>query len=123
MSAKCHVGKTRTLIITVFNNNNILIIKIIISPFQRNERCFLKENAMHQMKATDEQIVEAIRKYWEDNGYSPTFEEIRESVGIQSQSTIFERLNKLKNKGLIDYISGQTRTITVTADQIKYIRG
>ena len=64
--------------------------------------------------ATDEQIVDAIRVFWEDNGYAPTVREVGAAVGIKSPSTIKYRFEQLREKGLVAYNDRIPRTIRVT---------
>lgn len=64
--------------------------------------------------ATDEQIVDAIRVFWEDNGYAPSIREVGAAVGIKSPSTIKYRFEQLREKGLVAYNDRIPRTIRVT---------
>lgn len=66
------------------------------------------------LAATDEQIVDAIRVFWEDNGYAPTVREVGAAVGIKSPSTIKYRFEQLREKGLVAYHDRIPRTIRVT---------
>lgn len=65
------------------------------------------------MVATDEQIVDAIRVFWENNGYAPTVREVGAAVGIKSPSTIKYRFEQLREKGLVAYNDRIPRTIRV----------
>lgn len=57
-------------------------------------------------------LVEIIKCYQRDNGYSPTIREICEITG-KAPSTIFNRLITLERKGAIKTTAGKLRSIVV----------
>lgn len=63
------------------------------------------------MIATDEQILDAIRLHTEEHGFPPTFRELGSEVGIKSTSAIKYRLDRLKERGLIEFDFYRPRTI------------
>jgi repressor LexA len=62
---------------------------------------------------TEACILYYIKKYIALKNYPPTFEEIRIGVGLKSKSTVYERMQALRNKGILDYIDKRPRTITL----------
>lgn len=58
-------------------------------------------------------ILEFIRKYIEDHGYSPTLQEIANSQGLSSLATVHEHLQALDKKGVIKRMQGSSRGIEV----------
>lgn len=64
-------------------------------------------------KATDQQIVTAIATYHQIHGFAPTIRNLMDMTGIQSSGTMSGRLAKIRDKGLIDYVDYEPRTITV----------
>lgn len=58
-------------------------------------------------------LYEAIKKYVEENGYSPNFRELGELTNRKSTATVSSELKILKRKGYIDYNPRQNRTIRV----------
>lgn len=54
-------------------------------------------------KVSDDKIVNFIRGYMRDNGWSPSVREIGNGVGLDSSSTVHNRLLKLNDQGLIVY--------------------
>lgn len=66
------------------------------------------------MIATDWQILEAIRWYVGDNGYSPTVRELCRETGIKSTSAMSYRLRTLRDRGFIEYVDRTPRTIRLT---------
>lgn len=65
------------------------------------------------MKVTNGQILEAIRRYRNEHGYSPSMREVGASVGIKSPSAIKYRLGRLRQLGLVSYEDGMPRTLKV----------
>lgn len=60
-------------------------------------------------------LVETIKEYQKEKGYTPTIKELCEITG-KCQSTIFERLMILEKKGAIETTSGKARSIVVLID-------
>ena len=66
-------------------------------------------------KLTDKQeiVLDIIKGYIQEHGYSPTIRELCEIVGVNSPATMHYHLKRLKKKGYIDYIFNRNRTIRV----------
>lgn len=58
-------------------------------------------------------IFEFIKKYIEENRYSPTTREITQGVNLKSVSTVHEHLVKMRKNGYIDYIDSFPRTLSI----------
>lgn len=65
------------------------------------------------MKATDDQIVDYIRGYIREHGYSPSLREIGDAIGVKSVGSVKYRMNSLKEKGLVTFADRKPRTIKV----------
>lgn len=65
------------------------------------------------MGETKKNILVFIKGYIKENEYPPTFEEIREAVGLLSKTTVHAHLHSLKKKGYLTFIDGSPRTIRV----------
>jgi repressor LexA len=68
-----------------------------------------------------EKILDFIRSYTEENGFSPSVREICAAVGLRSTATVTYHLAALQEAGLIDVHGDKKRAITVTgprSDQI-----
>lgn len=59
------------------------------------------------------EILDYIKSYINEKGYSPTIREIGKAVGLQSTSAVSFHLVKLRKEGKIDYEEGFPRTITI----------
>jgi repressor LexA len=68
-------------------------------------------------KQREEEILTIIKTYWEKYNYSPTVREIARKATITSTSTVLKYLNKLQDKGLIDWQQKTPRTIQVIAQE------
>lgn len=71
---------------------------------------------------TTQKVYEYISEYTESNGYSPSFREIADSLGIKSPSTIFYHINKLADDGKIKKDSFKNRTLQVSERKIKQVK-
>lgn len=60
-------------------------------------------------------LVEIIKNYQKENGYSPTITELCEITG-KAKSTIFKRLVYLEEIGAISTVCGKARSIRVLID-------
>ena len=68
---------------------------------------------MKHSQLKEETVFDIIKRYMLQNQYPPTTREICEISGLQSTSSVNFYLNRLKDKGLIDFIDGKPRTITI----------
>jgi len=59
------------------------------------------------------ELLEIIYQYIKDTGYPPTFEEMRESLGVSSNQSIIDLLEKLKKQGLIQKNESIARGISI----------
>lgn len=58
-------------------------------------------------------VLNVIKKFINDNGYSPTVRELCELANLKAPATMHEYLKVLKNKGYITYCENKSRTIRV----------
>lgn len=65
------------------------------------------------MTGTEQRIVDYAAEYMIKNGYPPTVRDITMGLGYKSTSTVFEKLVKMRQDGIINYIDGSPRTLTV----------
>ena len=67
---------------------------------------------MEDLTSKQKETYDFIKKYIENNGYSPSVREIS-CIFDKSVGTVHPMLKKLKSKGYIDYVSGKARTIKI----------
>lgn len=65
------------------------------------------------MKATNEDILDAIEAMTRRNGYPPTVRELARALGLSSAGSLLTRLDKLQSKGLVLREEGRSRTLRV----------
>jgi SOS-response transcriptional repressor LexA len=63
------------------------------------------------MGKTKKKILAFIAEYIEEHGYSPTYREIMEGVGLYSCSTVSRHVTDLRKQGYITFEDGMSRTI------------
>ena len=65
-----------------------------------------------------EQILEFIREFCAEHGFSPTIREIGKGVGLQSTSTVAGYLSRMTRDGLITSIPGTPRSIQTAEPKV-----
>lgn len=58
-------------------------------------------------------MLSVIYNYIKDTGYPPTFEDMREGLGVSSNQSVVDLLNKLKRKEIIKRNESSARSITI----------
>ena len=58
-------------------------------------------------------IMDYIRKFSEENGYTPSVREIGKECGIKSTATVYSYLQKLQEKGYLNKASNKKRSVTL----------
>lgn len=64
------------------------------------------------------QILDFIAQYIQQNGYSPTLQEIAKALGVSSLATVHEHLETMERKGLIKRYDGAVRGIEIVAKEM-----
>lgn len=68
---------------------------------------------MRQPKVTNEEMLTNIINYITTHNYPPTVRELMILTDIKSSATMHYRLLRLRDKGLIDFVDYEPRTISV----------
>lgn len=68
---------------------------------------------INQITKRQKELLSIIYQYIKDSGFPPTFEEMRESLGVSSNQSIVDLLEKLKSKGFIRKSESSARGITI----------
>ncbi len=58
-------------------------------------------------------VMDYIRKFTEENGYTPSVREIGVECNIKSTATVHSYLEKLKNRGLLSKADNKKRSMTI----------
>lgn len=65
------------------------------------------------LKRNQYRLLDAIRRYWQANGFAPSYRELKIMTNIRSTSHIKLLLDDLEDKGIIHRLQGAARTITL----------
>jgi repressor LexA len=58
-------------------------------------------------------ILHEIQAFNESNGYSPSYEELKQLIGLKSKSNIHRYVHTLKKRGYIDFLPAQSRSMVI----------
>lgn len=72
-----------------------------------------RETRSQRVKRTEEEILKFIKEFYAKHKYSPTVREIANKASVKSTSTVLRYLNKLQEKGLIEWKTKAPRTIRI----------
>ena len=72
---------------------------------------------MNNLTVKQKRILEIIKKFIDEKGYSPTVREITELANLNSPATIQTYLKILKEKGYIIYEKEKSRTIRIINEE------
>lgn len=61
----------------------------------------------------EERIYVFVRDFIADHGYSPSYREIADGVGLRSTSTVLYHLDVLAKDGRVDYVRHSPRTVHI----------
>lgn len=67
----------------------------------------------HEIEEKLQKIYEFMQEYSLKNGFPPSMREIRDVMNIKSTATVYDYINRLKNKGLIEKLPQKKRAIIV----------
>jgi len=67
------------------------------------------------------QIVDFVRQFIQRNGYSPTLQEIADSLGVSSLATVHEHLQALVKKKVIRKFEGAVRGLEIIDEKISQL--
>ena len=56
-------------------------------------------------------ILDFLRDFTEENGYSPSYREIMSGIGLSSVSAVAEHIDNLVEKGVIKKVAGAARSL------------
>lgn len=64
------------------------------------------------MTPRQSQTLTFVREFWAENGFSPSYDEIRDALGLKSKSGVWFFLNSLEKQGYIVRSFNQVRSVT-----------
>jgi repressor LexA len=60
-------------------------------------------------------VLLAVAAFHVAHGYAPTVRELQAELGFASVSSVHPHLLRLRRYGLVDWVDGQIRTLTITS--------
>jgi len=63
------------------------------------------------MTPRQSEALEFIREFWEENQYSPSYEEIKDALGLKSKSGVAFLVTKLEEQGFVRRRPNETRSV------------
>ncbi len=66
-----------------------------------------------ELTLKEQTMLDLIRQFMMEQGYPPSIRDICDITKFHSTSSAYAYLQKLRDKGVIDYVDGQARTITI----------
>ena len=58
-------------------------------------------------------ILQQIQAFSDANGYPPSYEELKQLIGLKSKSNIHRYIHALKKRGYIDFLPAQSRSMKI----------
>lgn len=74
---------------------------------------------MTDLTDKQETVLQIIKDYIQEYGYSPSLRELCQLLGFNSPATMHYYLKLLKKKGYIDYVYNRNRTIRVLNERVE----
>jgi SOS-response transcriptional repressor LexA len=65
------------------------------------------------MTKRQKQAMDFIKSFWAENGYAPSYEEIKEHLGLKSKSNVHSLVFRLVKRELISVRPCMARSITI----------
>jgi SOS-response transcriptional repressor LexA len=77
---------------------------------------------MHkQLTQKQQNVLNAIETYINENGYPPSYRKLAEIVNLKSSSTVSTYLSKLKNAGYVTWEEGCPRTLSIIKKEAQLV--
>ena len=74
------------------------------------------------LTARELQVLVYLDKFFNERHYVPSVREICNGVGLRSTSSVHAHIVKLAEKGYIDKVDSQGRSISINQDMFQYVR-
>ena len=65
------------------------------------------------------EVVDFISNFVEENGYSPSFDEIARGLNLKSLATVHKHITNLQKKGLLERAHNRSRSIDILPPKSK----
>jgi SOS-response transcriptional repressors (RecA-mediated autopeptidases) len=69
---------------------------------------------MRRLTEKQQQCLKTVARLIEQNGYAPTLNELSQALGGIPISTLYQRLDSLRKRGLVEWRTNGRRSLRVT---------
>lgn len=76
-------------------------------------RLLFANNARMAITRRQKDVLDFLSSFTQKNGYSPSYEEIAQGLGLNSLATVHKHITNLQNKGLLQRAHNRSRSIDV----------
>jgi repressor LexA len=87
--------------------------------FLRHISLFLRYNSGMSVTRRQKEVVDFISGFVEENGYSPSFDEIARGLNLKSLATVHKHVTNLQKKGLLERAHNRSRSIDILPPKSK----
>src|SRR5262252_10419094 len=87
-----------------------MYLAIDTSPFLRSQLA-QEADAIMALTRRQKQVYDFLARFVQEHGYSPSFEEIGEGLGLSSLATVHKHISNLESKGLLKRDYNRSRSI------------
>ena len=70
---------------------------------------------MASVTYSQKRVLDFVKEFIEKRGYSPSFQEIAEGLGLKSLATVSKHIGHLKEKGLLKDSRNRARSLEIVA--------
>ena len=74
---------------------------------------FVRYNSAMSVTRRQKEVVDFISHFVEENGYSPSFDEIARGLNLKSLATVHKHVTNLQKKGLLERAHNRSRSIDI----------
>ena len=68
-------------------------------------------------------VLEYIKSYWDENGYSPSYDDIKDAMGISSRSNVHRIVHCLVERGYLRNIPQKARSLVIVDNSLAKSQG
>ena len=87
--------------------------------FLRHISLFVRYNGGMSVTRRQKEVVDFISGFVEENGYSPSFDEIARGLNLKSLATVHKHVTNLQKKGLLERAHNRSRSIDILPPKSK----
>jgi repressor LexA len=90
-----------------------------MAKFSSPDSLFVRYNVRMSVTRRQKEVVDFISHFVEENGYSPSFDEIARGLNLKSLATVHKHVTNLQKKGLLERAHNRSRSIDILPPKSK----